>query len=431
MTTTRSILKPVDQSLDFLVEHQPPQMHLVITTREDPQLPLARYRARGQLTELRAADLRFTPGEAAELLNQVTGLGLSVEDIAALETRTEGWIAGLQLAAISMQGHKDAAGFIQSFTGSHRFVMDYLLEEVLQQQSESIQTFLLHTSMLDRMCGPLCDAILLDPSVSGQATLEYLERSNLFIVPLDNERRWYRYHHLFGDLLRKRMEQKLTPEEIAHLHIHASEWYENNGMILEAFKHAAAANDIERAERLMEHQGDAFTPSWCTDDNIELAGVPARERAQFQARVVVEAGCHDAVQQPDNWRGRETPGNRSSFGIQNPSRHRNGRMDSQPDRENCGRQGKPRANALPGRNHPGSGAPRPGISAPRQPVLPVHGHPDYWICLLYPGRPGRGRTSLYRSPYLSPRRPGIMKAFYWHYPFGPGTGIEKPASPGG
>jgi LuxR family maltose regulon positive regulatory protein len=244
--------RPVDKSLDFLVEHQPPQMHLVITTREDPQLPLARYRARGQLTELRAADLRFTPGEAAELLNHVTGLGLSVENIAALETRTEGWIAGLQLAAISMQGHKDAAGFIQSFTGSHRFVMDYLLEEVLQQQSESIQAFLLHTSMLDRMCGPLCEAILPDPSVSGQATLEYLERSNLFIVPLDNERRWYRYHHLFGDLLRKRMEQKLTADVITRLHIHASEWYENNGLILEAFAHAAAANDIERAERLME-----------------------------------------------------------------------------------------------------------------------------------------------------------------------------------
>ena len=242
----------VDQSLNYLIEHQPPQMHLVISTREDPQLPLARYRARGQLTELRAADLRFTPGEAAELLNQVTGLGLSVENIAALETRTEGWIAGLQLAAISMQGHKDAAGFIQSFTGSHRFVMDYLLEEVLQQQSESIQTFLLHTSMLDRMCGPLCDAILPDSSVSGQATLEYLERSNLFTVALDNERRWYRYHHLFGDLLRKRMEQKLTADGIARLHIHASEWYENNGLILEAFKHAAAANDIERAERLME-----------------------------------------------------------------------------------------------------------------------------------------------------------------------------------
>ena len=154
--------KPVDEALTFLLEHLPPQMHLVIATREDPHLPLARLRARGQLTELRAADLRFTPAEAAEFLNQVMGLNLSAEDIAALETRTEGWIAGLQLAALSMQGHQDAASFIKSFTGSHHFVLDYLVEEVLQQQSESVQTFLLRTSILDRMCGPLCDAVLLD-----------------------------------------------------------------------------------------------------------------------------------------------------------------------------------------------------------------------------------------------------------------------------
>ena len=152
--------KPVDQALTFLLEHLPPQMHLVITTREDPHLPLARLRARGQLTELRAADLRFTPAEAADFLNQVMGLNLSAEDITALETRTEGWIAGLQLAAISMQGHQDTASFIKSFTGSHHFVLDYLIEEVLQQQSESIQTFLLRTSILDRLCGPLCDAVL-------------------------------------------------------------------------------------------------------------------------------------------------------------------------------------------------------------------------------------------------------------------------------
>ncbi len=155
--------KPVDDALTFLLEHLPPQMHLVIATREDPPLPLARLRARGQLTELRAADLRFTPAEAAEFLNQVMGLNLSAEDIAALETRTEGWIAGLQLAAISMQGHEDAAGFIKSFTGSHHFVLDYLVEEVLQQQSASIQTFLLRTSILDRLCGPLCDAVLARP----------------------------------------------------------------------------------------------------------------------------------------------------------------------------------------------------------------------------------------------------------------------------
>ncbi|HQI84432.1 MAG TPA: LuxR C-terminal-related transcriptional regulator [Anaerolineae bacterium] len=247
--------QPVDQALVFLLEHLPPQMHLVIATREDPSLPLARLRARNQLTELRAADLRFTPAEAAEFLNQVMGLNLAAEDIAALETRTEGWIAGLQLAAISMQGHRDVASFIKSFTGSHRFVLDYLIEEVLQQQPESIQTFLLRTSILERMCGPLCDAVVRDPAVSGQETLEYLEHANLFIVPLDHERHWYRYHHLFGDLLRKRLGQSLTSEDIAGLHIRASEWYEDQGLDIEAFQHAAAANDIERAERLMEGWG--------------------------------------------------------------------------------------------------------------------------------------------------------------------------------
>ena len=245
--------------LTFLLEHLPPQMHLVIATREDPHLPLARLRARGQLTELRAADLRFTPAEAAEFLNQVMGLNLSAEDIAALETRTEGWIAGLQLAAISMQGHQDATSFIQSFTGSHHFVLDYLVEEVLQQQSESIQTFLLRTSILDRLCGPLCDAVLGSPSASGQETLEYLEHANLFIVPLDNERRWYRYHHLFAELLRQRLHQSASSgnEEggVAEYHIRASQWYEDNGLDIEAFQHAAAANDIERAERLMEGGG--------------------------------------------------------------------------------------------------------------------------------------------------------------------------------
>jgi LuxR family transcriptional regulator, maltose regulon positive regulatory protein len=244
--------KSVDLALTFLVEHQPPQMHLVIATREDPPLPLARYRVRSQLTELRAADLRFTPVEAAEFLNQMMGLNLSAEDIAALETRTEGWIAGLQLAALSMQGHQDATSFIKSFTGSHHFVLDYLIEEVLQQQSKSVQTFLLRTSILDRMCGPLCDAVLLDSSASGQETLEHLEHANLFIIPLDSERHWYRYHHLFGDLLRQRLGQSLTLGEIAEDHIRASEWHEINGLMFEAFRHAAAANDVERAKRLIE-----------------------------------------------------------------------------------------------------------------------------------------------------------------------------------
>jgi LuxR family maltose regulon positive regulatory protein len=228
--------RPVDQALAFLIEHQPPQMQLVISTREDPDLPLAQLRARGQMTELRAADLRFTPVEAAEFLNHKMGLTLSEADIVALEARTEGWIAGLQLAAISMRGHQDTAGFIQSFTGSHRFVMDYLLEEVLHQQPENIQTFLLRTSILDRMCGPLCEAVLPHLANPGQMTLEHLERANLFIVPMDDERFWYRYHHLFGDLLRKQLGQSLTQTKIAELHIRASEWHEHNGLMIEAFR---------------------------------------------------------------------------------------------------------------------------------------------------------------------------------------------------
>jgi len=253
--------KPVDHALTFLLEHLPPHLHLVIATREDPQLPLARLRAGGHLTEVRAVDLRFTPSEAAEFLTQVMGLTLSAEDIAALERRTEGWIAGLQLAALSMQGQQDAAGFITSFTGSHHFVLDYLVEEVLGQQSERVQTFLLRTSILDRLCGPLCDAVLMDPTAIGQATLEYLERANLFLVPLDNERRWYRYHHLFAELLRQRLQQSIasSPRDerggVAEFHRRASQWYEDHGLSMEAFHHAAAAHDVERATRLAEGEG--------------------------------------------------------------------------------------------------------------------------------------------------------------------------------
>lgn len=251
----------LDDALAFLLEHLPPRMHLVMTTREDPRLPLSRLRVRGQLAELRATDLRFTPPEAAEFLNQTMGLRLSEDDIDALEARTEGWIAGLQLAAISMRGLDDTTGFITSFTGSHRFVLDYLVEEVLHQQPESVQSFLLRTSILDRFCGPLCDALLLDPSISGQQTLEYLEQINLFIIPLDNERRWYRYHHLFAELLRQRLHQHVTSSigdgdpSVAELHVRASGWFEAQGLELDAFHHAAAANDVARAERLINGKG--------------------------------------------------------------------------------------------------------------------------------------------------------------------------------
>jgi LuxR family maltose regulon positive regulatory protein len=253
----------IHDAVTFLLRRLPPDVHLVISTREDPPLPLARLRARGQLSELRASDLRFSSSEAAEFLNQVMGLALSSQEITALETRTEGWIAGLQLAAISMQGRGDTTDFIQSFTGSHRFVLDYLVEEVLDRQPESVQTFLLQTSILDRLTGSLCDAVT--GQDNGQATLEMLDRANLFIVPLDNERRWYRYHHLFADLLRQRLRHGLLQSGdlssrdevpgVAETHRRASIWYEEEGLEIEAFHHAAAANDIERAERLIEGEG--------------------------------------------------------------------------------------------------------------------------------------------------------------------------------
>ena len=315
------VSSPVDNALTYLLEHLPPQMHLVIATRDDPQLPLARLRARGQLTELRAADLRFTSSEAAEFLNQVMGLNLSAENIATLETRTEGWIAGLQLAAlalqgpISLQGHDDATSLIRAFTGSHRFVLDYLIEEVLEQQSESIQTFLLQTSILNRLTGSLCDAVRFGntetPSSSegtavtkqdnGQQTLEMLECVNLFIVPLDNERRWYRYHHLFADLLRQRLNQT-QPEQLPILHLRASEWYEKNGFADEGIEHALRAKDFERAAYLIEEHVDAFWRPEHTKLKCWLAGLPGElvfskpQLCIFQAWYLFANGQLDAAE---------------------------------------------------------------------------------------------------------------------------------------
>ncbi len=227
--------KPVDMALTYLVEHLPPQMHLVIATREDPHLPLARLRARGQLTELRAVDLRFTASEAAEFLNQVMGLRLSAADIAVLEDRTEGWIAGLQLAALSMQGHQDVPGFIRAFAGDHRYIVDYLVEEVLQHQPEPVHSFLLQTAILDRLSGPLCDAVT--GQEEGNVRLEALERGNFFVVPLDDKRHWYRYHHLFGEVLSVHLMAE-QPDQVSTLHRRASKWYEQNGSAADAIRHA-------------------------------------------------------------------------------------------------------------------------------------------------------------------------------------------------
>ena len=239
----------VNEALEFLLDHLPPQIHLVISTREDPILPLARLRARGQFTEIRASDLRFTITETAKFLKQGMSLSLLEEEIAALERRTEGWIAGLQMAALSLQKGADRATLIQAFTGNHRYVFDYLVEEVLQRQPEHVRNFLLQTSILNSLSGPLCDAIT--EQKDSQRMLVSFERGNLFIVPLDDERQWYRYHQLFADVLQARlMEEK--PNQVPDLHRQASQWYEQNTLPSDAIHHAFAADDFERAASLVQ-----------------------------------------------------------------------------------------------------------------------------------------------------------------------------------
>jgi LuxR family maltose regulon positive regulatory protein len=242
----------VHEAVNFLLDHLPDQLHLVMATRSDPPLPLPRLRSRGQLSEVRAADLRFTSREAGEFLNRVMGLDLTAADVDALEDRTEGWIAGLQLAALSMRGITDrdeVAGFISAFTGSNRFVIDYLADEVLARQSPQVRDFLLRTAILDRLHGPLCDAVT--GGTDGTRTLADLERENLFVVPLDTERTWYRYHHLFADVLHARLLAE-HPEQVPDLHQRASSWFAERGLVAEAVRHALAAQDFDRAVSLME-----------------------------------------------------------------------------------------------------------------------------------------------------------------------------------
>ncbi|MEZ4594244.1 MAG: LuxR C-terminal-related transcriptional regulator [Chloroflexota bacterium] len=247
--------KAVDEALAFLLEHLPPTLHLVITTREDPQLPLPRLRARGLLTELRAADLRFTEAEAAVFLNEAMSLGLSPVDVASLEARTEGWIAGLQLAALALQGHASPPGpeersqFIQALAGDNRYIVDYLVAEVLEHQPDPIRHFLLQTSILNQLSGPLCTAVT--GLANSSSLLETLERTNLFVISLDDKRRWYRYHHLFADMLHAHLKRD-QPATLPDLHRRASLWYEQNNALPDAIRHALLAEDLARAADLIE-----------------------------------------------------------------------------------------------------------------------------------------------------------------------------------
>ena len=247
--------EPIHRAVAFLLEHLPPRMHLVIATRSDPPLPLARLRGRRELTELRASDLRFTPEEAAAFLNEAMGLGLSAADVAVLEARTEGWIVSLQLAALSMQGREDLPGFIRAFSGDHLYIVDYLVDEVLHRQPDRVRSFLLQTAVLDRLSAPLCDA--LTGREDGRGMLQALERDNLFVVPLDDKRHWFRYHHLFADVLRARALAE-QPHQVPVLHQRASAWYERHGLPSDAVRHALAAEDFGRAADLLERTGRAM-----------------------------------------------------------------------------------------------------------------------------------------------------------------------------
>lgn len=277
------ITHPVIQDgLAFFIDHLPPNVHLVLITRSDPPFPLSRLRVRGQLAEIRADDLRFTIEETTCFLNRMMALGLKEEHVSQLDERTEGWAAGLQMAGLALASHPDTAVFVQSFSGSHRFILDYLIEEVLLHQPEDIQSFLLQTSVLENLCASLCDAVMPLPSESAhrssQQMLEYLERANLFLIPLDSERNWYRYHHLFADLLHARLDQQ-DPMLACELHRRASLWYEDNQRQPEAIDHALAGGDVERACTLIEgqvpyrvtHNGMGLLLGWIRELPAEMA----------------------------------------------------------------------------------------------------------------------------------------------------------------
>jgi LuxR family maltose regulon positive regulatory protein len=297
----------IHEGIAFLLEHQPPNLHLMISTRADPPLPVFRLRARGHLTELRTDDLRFTPDEAAAFLNTVMGLDLSPADVEALEARTEGWIVGLQLAALalqgtpSLQGRTDVSQFIAAFSGSHHYVLEYLTEEVVRRQTEPLQRFLMQTSVLDRLCGSLCNA--LTGGDDGDAVLVDLQRCNLFIVPLDAEQSWYRYHHLFADLLDNLLRKELSSERIRDLHLRASRWHERNGSLDDAIQHALQGQGFERAASLIEQAAQTLTAQgrlttlihWLEDLPDDLLRARPRLRL-YQGWALKLSGQIDAAQ---------------------------------------------------------------------------------------------------------------------------------------
>jgi LuxR family transcriptional regulator, maltose regulon positive regulatory protein len=316
--------RDVQEGMAFLLEHLPQHLHVVIAGRADPPLQLARLRGRGELAEIRAADLRFTPEEAATYLNGAMGLALTAQDVATLEGRTEGWIAALQLAALSMRGRDDVAGFIAGFAGDDRYIVDYLAEEVLQRQPEDVRHFLLQTSILERLAGPLCDAVT--GQDGGKAKLAALEQGNLFVVPLDDRRQWYRYHQLFADVLQTHLLDE-QPDRVPELHRRASIWYEQHGDRSEAIDHALAGEDFERATDLIElampdlrrDRREATLRSWLTVIPDELVRVRPVLNIGFVGALVAGGeltGIEERLQDAERWLDTGTAGRARS---ENPS----------------------------------------------------------------------------------------------------------------
>ncbi len=354
---------------------------------------MARLRAQGQLNELRTEDLRFTLTETTAFFNQVMGLSITPENITALEARTEGWIAGLQMAAISLQGREDTADFIRAFSGSHHFVLDYLMKEVIDRQPEGIRDFLLKTSILQRLCAPLCEAVLGIPSGSGQKLLEELELANLFIIPLDNQRHWYRYHHLFGELLRHRLKQNSATGEITALHIRASEWYEANLMAFEAFQHAVDANDVPRAERLVESKEMALHLRTVAMPVLDWLNSLPKDVRDASPRLWVRAATLALMA------GRTSTVEQAIAGAEaackTPNRCRDSRLDGQIACAKATYAFFP----LRLRNDAGPGAPRPGVPGSREYGFPIH-------CQLGIGQRAEGQRQAQRR---QPRNTGLPR----------------------
>ena len=285
--------QPVHEAVSFLLDHLPIQMSLVITSREDPPFPLSRLRGRDQLTEIRADELRFTPEEASQFLRQMLGITLNAEQVMELDTRTEGWIAGLQLVALALKGREDVTGFISAFTGSHRFVLDYLTDEVLSRQPEALRAFLLHTSILDRLNSALCDAVT--GRSDGQAMLEQIERGNLFLIPLDDQRHWYRYHHLFGEMLRKHLQMVMVEDNVEALHRRASRGFADQKLIEEAISHAIAAHDVVFAAKLMEDSCRNYPVDSWGDRWIRLADHIPDDVMEHYPLLALDIGLRHAI----------------------------------------------------------------------------------------------------------------------------------------